>query len=609
VFRLHRLLCIALVTLCTMPAAAQFTRDNAANKKIDEAINQHYVATDFEKAESVLLGTINACGDKCSPAVFAKAWMYIGIIRGSGRNNQAGAKEAFQKAVASDPSVKLDMVLATPETQATFDAVSGGGGGEAPAEPVEEVPAEPGEAAPAKAAAGGLECTPEVTEVETRRPIPVECGGDDEVTAMDLRYKPFGGSWKTIKMEKKGESFRATIPCDDTQVSGTVRMYVRAKNASGDEVDSWGSKGTPVEINLGETVAADPPAFDGEEAPERCAAAKECPPDFPGCDDKKGGGGRGDKDWGAECANSVECKSGLLCQGGTCETAPSCEGDGDCETGYCNAGKCDLPEGAGESSVAGPFKRHWVGLHVAQDFAVVGDSNVCDPNLGQSSASYSCFLEGTTDRPFVHTPYPLKDGIQTGTVLATTRILASYDFALFPYLTVGARLGYAFGGGPPAGQTAAADGTGSGGTPFLPIHAEARAQFWFLSLSNKMIRAYVGAGGGMAQVDGKVPVPEKDCTADALEGLPGNPNDPEQVRRDNAFEACRTAAANFNWAALPDVKVDAWKKMGQGFISGNVGGMFGFAGNMGAVLNVNVMYMLPAAGLVIEPSLGITMGL
>src|SRR5262245_52937054 len=167
--RLRSLLWAALLSLVALPAQAQFTRDPAATKKIDEAINQHYVATDFEKAEGVLLGTINACGDKCSPATFGKAWMYVGIVRGSGRNNQAGAKEAFQKAHAADPNVKLDMVLATPETQATFNEVVGGGA--APATPATPAgPAEP--ATPAGPAAGGLVCTPEVREVETRRPIP-----------------------------------------------------------------------------------------------------------------------------------------------------------------------------------------------------------------------------------------------------------------------------------------------------------------------------------------------------------------------------------------------------------------------------------------------------
>src|SRR5882724_2735994 len=127
-----RLLCLALITFFTLPALAQFTRDNAASKKIDEAINEHYLATDFDKAEAVLTGTINACGEKCSPGVIAKAWMYVGIVRGSGKSDQAGAKEAFQKALSTDPTVKLDTQLATPETQKTFADLGGAGGSPAP---------------------------------------------------------------------------------------------------------------------------------------------------------------------------------------------------------------------------------------------------------------------------------------------------------------------------------------------------------------------------------------------------------------------------------------------------------------------------------------------
>ena len=130
-----RLLCLALFTFFSLPAFAQYTRDNAATKKIDEAINEHYLATDFDKAESVLTGTINACGDKCSPAVIGRAWMYVGIVRGSGKNDQAGAKEAFQKAIGADPQVKLDSALATPETQKTFDGLGGSSGAAEPLPP------------------------------------------------------------------------------------------------------------------------------------------------------------------------------------------------------------------------------------------------------------------------------------------------------------------------------------------------------------------------------------------------------------------------------------------------------------------------------------------
>jgi hypothetical protein len=608
VSRLRPLLWALLLSLVALPARAQFTRDAAASKKIDEAINQHYVATDFEKAEGVLLGTINACADKCSPGVHAKAWMYVGIVRGSGRNNQAGAKEAFQKAVAADPNVKLDMVLATPETQATFNDVAGGGGGAAVA-PV----AIPGAETPAGPVAGGLACTPEPMTVETRRAIPVECKSDEEVTSMELRYKSFGNDkWVTVAMTKKGDAYRGEVPCTATGNAGPVKLYVRAKDAQGEEVDSWGKKTAPVEFQMVETGAGEPPSYSDGDAAPRCQASEECPPDFPGCGAAAAGAKRGSKDWGEACDNSTECKSGLLCQDGTCQTAPSCETNADCETGTCISGTCDIPRD--EAGPAAAYKKNWFGLHVAQDFAIVGGSNVCDANLGQASDNYACFYEGTTDEPFWHTPFPYKDGITTGSVLATTRILLSYDRAFTPRLTLGGRLGYAFRGGPPAGQTPTGEYAdaenlndipdhtkGEGGTPFLPIHAEVRGTFWILPLTAKPFRAYVSLGGGMAQVDAKVSIPERDC-ADTLESPPWD-------TANGTFPECRAGDSSFDWRELEETPIDAWKKMGQGFVTGALGGVYAFKDNMGVQLNINFMYMLPASGFVMEPSLGFVYGL
>jgi hypothetical protein len=631
-FRLYRLLCIAFLTLVSLPASAQYTRDTAANKKIDEAINQHYVATDFEKAEGVLLGTINACGDKCSPAVFARAWMYVGIVRGSGKNNQPGAKEAFQKAAAADPSIKLDMVLATPETQATFNAVAGGGGGQAPApggvEPAEPEPTEDG-AAPVAGGGGGLECTPGAMQVETRRPIPIQCQSDEEVGAMEVKYKAFGSdTWKTLPMQKKGDVFRATIPCTATGIAGSLRVYVRAKDKSGEQVDTWGTKQAPNEFALAEGVTEEPPAFDGEEPPARCQEAGECPPDFPGCSSGKSEcEGRGNGDWGAACENSVECKCGLLCTDGTCETAPSCETDEDCSTGTCIGGKCDIG-GAGGVGPKADYKKNWLGIHFAQDFAIVGGNNVCDSNLGQKSSNYACFYEGTSDKPFVHTPFPYRDGIQQGMVLATSRILLSYDRAFFPWLTAEIRAGFAFGGGPPAGQQVKKvagvvpdRATGTGGTPFLPAHVEVKGKYWIVPLTSKFFRAYVGLGGGMAQVDAKVSIPEYDCThagnpdknpeRAAGQQMNWDPDDPPVADGDELtpFQQCRQGKGYYNYRYYKPVMVDGWKKMGQAFGTGSLGAVLAFKENMGVAINANVMYMLPASGLVIEPSLGFTYGL
>jgi hypothetical protein len=624
--RLYRLLWIALLTLLATPAFAQYTRDAAANKKIDEAINTHYVATDFEKAEGVLLGTLNACGDKCSPQTIAKAWMYIGIVRGSGKNNQAGAKEAFQKAVAADPSVKLDTVLATPETQTTFASVSGGAAA-APEPAPAAVAAAPVAAAP-HAGGGGLTCTPAVSKVETRRPIPVQCSTDEEATAMELKYKPFGSeAWKTLPMQKKGASFRAQIPCNETGTAGQLKLYVRAKDAQGEQVDSWGSKQQPNVIVLAEKSDEEPPSFDDADPPARCAAKEECPPDFPGCGGAATGGAVVGKDWGASCENSRECKSGLLCEEGTCQTAPSCDSDADCTTGICSKGKCDIADRAGEGgasspAASGPFKKNWIGLSVAQDFAFVGGANVCNPSLGQASDNYACFYQGTTDQPFFHTPYPIRDSIDSGIAVATTRILLTYDHAFTKNLMLGGRIGFAFGGGPPAGQDPAngetnppAHAPGKGGTAFLPLHLEVRLSYWFLPLTEKLFRAYGIVGGGMAQVDAKVSIHEYDCQDAGTnpqhpeENTPYGPNALTGPNPWNAVQQCESGRKTYyNPNYHNPVPVDAWKKMGQAFAEAGVGGMLAIGPKMGITLETRMMFMFPATGWVLEPSLGYMYG-
>lgn len=598
-----RLLCL-LLTLA-LPASAQFTRDNAANKKIDEAINEHYLATDFDKAEGVLTGTVTACGDKCSPQVIARAWMYVGIVRGSGKNDQGGAKEAFQKAIAIDPQVKLDTALATPDTQKTFDGVGGAGGSATTPEPA------PAEKAPPAAGAeeegpGGMKCTPDAMEIQTRRVIPVECQSDEEAASVELRYKPFGGDWKTVKMTKKGETFRGEVPCADTKSAGDLKVYARAKDAAGETIDNWGSKNKPINYTMGESVAGDPPAYAGETAPERCADSAECPPDFPGCG---GGKSRGDVDWGGPCENSTQCKSGLLCEGGVCETAPSCENDNDCSTGVCTDGKCDV--GDAVASSAGPYKKNWFGLHYGVDLAIIGGKDVCGQDGG-----YECYAAGSNNEPYGGPPYP-GTGIATGVAMGTHRIMASYDRAFHPNITAGVRLGFALFGGPPAitdfgaEDNEATTDVDEGKDPsddqkisFLPIHAEVRVNYWIGAgaLGKRGLRPYVFIGGGMAQVDAKVPVTVYDCSQPYIKA---NETDPDM----DPPADCKTGGDGTDQRRLRQKKLDAWKKLGQGFGVAGLGGVYAFKENMGIQANVNVMYMLGSSGFVIAPSLGFIYGL
>ena len=97
------------------------------------------------------------------------------------------------------------------------------------------------------------------------------------------------------------------------------------------------------------------------------------------------------------------------------------------------------------------FARHWLGLHVAGDIAFVDSESPCDTRPGPEK-NFSCFYEGTDD-PFFHHGQSEQATFDGGPTFATTRLLLSYDYAFEPWLSVGTRLGYAFGGGPPVGQS------------------------------------------------------------------------------------------------------------------------------------------------------------
>jgi hypothetical protein len=243
------------------------------------------------------------------------------------------------------------------------------------------------------------------------------------------------------------------------------------------------------------------------------------------------------------------------------------------------------PDEDGSSGMTGPYKKIWVGINVAQDFAFVGGDNVCTAE-SQANDNFACYYPNSTDVPYDPNHFGTKavGAIGTGSVAATTRFLLSVDYAFTANITAGARIGYAIRGGPPAGrqvtytQTDTVASVVREGTPFLPFHAEVRGTYWFgrNALARRGFRPYVAAGGGLAQVDAKVVV------------------NTHEERTDGGQSG--------------DFSADAWKKLGQGFVtlSGGVG--YAFTPKTVAQLNLNAMYMLGASGLVLQPSLGLVLG-
>ncbi|MGE5784268.1 MAG: hypothetical protein ACM3ZE_06740, partial [Myxococcales bacterium] len=386
----------ALVVSALAFSAAAGTKDAAATAKIDEAINVHYLATDFNKAEAQLLGVVKACGKDCSPPVLARAWMYVGLVRGSGKQDLPGAREAFNKAKESDQSVQLDSALATPEVQTEFDAIFGGGG--AKGKPAAAAPAAAtnpaASGAPAPAGDGSVECNVDPdSEIEMRRPIPLSCTVPAGATKAVLAYKEFGGSqFVNLPMPVQDGTAKVAIPCSATKMMGKLAYVILFKDANGATLGSVGSLEQPGHLNIVQSTIQAPPAFPGEAPPARCAEEVECPPGLPGCSPTGGGG------WGDACTPAEPCKKGLFCQSGTCENAPSCESDSDCDSGRCNDGFCEMSDSSGGGG-SGGFKKIWVGLHFAPDVYLFSSAKgVCSiDSLG--SHDYSCYELNSAKTP------------------------------------------------------------------------------------------------------------------------------------------------------------------------------------------------------------------
>lgn len=579
-FAAHLVTLITLVLLAHAVAAAP--KDKAAQKRIDQAINEHYLATDFDKAEGLLLGVIQACEDKCSPGVVAKAWMYIGIVRGSARGDIPAAQEAFQTAIQTDGSVQLDEGLTTPEVKDAWVAaggVAGAGGSSVDVGAGAAVGEEEDEDV-----VGNMECTPIVSELETRRPLPVSCMTDEPAAKMELLYKEFGSSeWGTVVMGRKGDTWIGQIPCSATDLVGTLQWYVRAKNASGETVDNYGSLKTPVSTEIVNSTSEPPPSYPGADPPARCADAGECPEEMlgtPSCPGTSKDGPRGSKAWGDPCEASKECEIGLYCISGTCESAPTCDKNSDCASNKCVDFTCDMTGVDGGGGSSGDAPKNTIAVTFAYDLLFGSPtSTACAPRdeMGAPiSGDYVCSQGGAAYTDFV----VLNDAAVSGGLLrGTTRLMLSYERLLWKQLSAELRGGVAFGGAP-------------WGDLFLPVHLEGRGKWWFGDLASAGVRAYVGIQFGLGQFDGTIVASIDDVHA-------SSPTPPVDV--------CETTPPSDPLPAGVRCGVDgntvsAHRQLGQMFAGINAGVKGAITRNFGVVVNVNLNMPFPSFGIVIEPS-------
>ncbi|HEY8943964.1 MAG TPA: hypothetical protein VIM73_06875, partial [Polyangiaceae bacterium] len=412
----------------------------------------------------------------------------------------------------------------------------------------------------------GLECSPAVTEIETRRPVPISCAVTKKgAERVEIRYRtPDTKEVVPLTLKKDGAEWTGEIPCTATGKTGELEIGFTALGAK----DRVIARIKPVTMRLTEATSQSPPSLPGKEPPLRCYAPGECPPEFKGtptCPGTKAPTA-GYKAWGAACTASRECVAGLACVSGTCDQPPKCEVTPDCpKGGECVDGVCFFPDPEEMANRLADPRFNWIGLHFGADLLFARDAAGVCGNESDDSADYACFnggdlYDGTVNQNYGGT-------VDAGPRLATMRVLVSFD-RWFGRIAAGARLGFAFGGAP---------------EDFLPLHLELRGLY---SLRRdpmiRRFRPYLGLAAGLAQVDSR-------STANVIDCTDAGPN-------------CREATLAELQAGVSgarELSLDAYRSGGKFFFGPALGFVYAFSSEHAMQLNLNVMF----PDVVFQPSL------
>ncbi len=513
---------VVVASLVAVPAWADPATEGAAKALQKKAIEEDFLNLDYPSAIKKLQGAAAKCGgDKCSPPVKGAVLRDLGAMQVLAGNEGEG-RTSFGQALALDSTLELDPSYKNPQLEAVWTDVkkkapAGGGGGGGTAPPAGPPPA--GDFA---------HTSPPEELVRTPLAIYAEYTGGETLARVIVKYKGAGmGDWKPVELKKSGDTgWAGLVPCKDV-TQGTMTYYIQGFNAANDPVATSGSRNKPFSVPVKNQIAGDPPALPGQDPPKQCGdlAGAECPPDFPGCNSKKGSGEDCEKNdqcksnacvggkcaekksGGEECAADDECASGS-CSDGKCTEAKKgdgedCESSDECDSGSCKEGKC-----AGGGSSGSP--KIFVGLALGLDlYPLPGAQNVCALNAGGTAPltggnPYTCYSgstafpgtgpNGQTLNQSIRTSPGSSDQVLGGFAHGPLPIMASFDYALNPNMMVGARAGYEL-------------FTVPAGAAFPPIHLEAR--FTYL-LGHEAMSAqlapilFVGAGAG--EFDAAVPV-------------------------------------------------------------------------------------------------------
>jgi hypothetical protein len=488
--------------------------DQAALELAKKAIESDYLGTKFAEAKKKLDQALALCGPKsCSNAVVARLHRDLGVVHIGGFTKPDEGKAEFVAALKADPTIALDPDLTSEEVQAAFNEAKLLAGGAASAPPSGGSSGSPTSNPPTNppsSVQGDLVHTPPAEQtVMTPVPIYAELAEGVVAAKVVLQYRPFGAeAWKSLEMPKVKQGYGLEVPCFDVGgVTGQLKYFIQAFDADNNMVSFAGTRNAPISVTIKLQLDADPPHLPGQAPSPRCADRADCPPGIPGC------------------AKEV--------------------------------GPDEPPPEAGST-----IKKNWLSLSFQQDWlGVSGAKNTCS-----GGNEYACF---EADEFYAPIPYDKSGGeLAGGMSIATSRLLIGYERIFGKNISVGARVGFAFGGGPQAPEGAA----------FIPVHAEARAAYWFGAdpFSRSGLRPYLTLGGGLAQVDASVEVSvyttEQDFIADKRQVL------------------------------------DAWKKSGLVFIAAGGGAMYAIKANTGPFAELRVVQLFGSSGTALGATIGYAYG-
>jgi hypothetical protein len=560
-------------------AFADAKTEGAAKALESKAMQEDYLATDFDKALEKLNQAASKCGaDKCVAIVRAQIKRDIGVVQVAKQSREA-AVAAFTEALRADPNVVLDPDTRTKEVDAAWNEAK-----------KQATAAAPAAAAPAGPPAGDFNMQPSA-ETLVRTPLDIygDYTGTEQLAKVMLKYKAFGmPDWKAVEMKNLADKgWGAEIPCVDV-TEGDLHFYIQGFNANNDPVATAGDRNTPFRTAVKRTLNGQVPHFPGKEPPRQCADAGDCPPDFPGCKKPSVEGENPDsnlKEEGRDCEEDSECKSG------TCTKEKTCAA------------------GEGGSSSSKKRKKFWLGFAGAFDFvAIPGGSDVCllnqapagqppvPPTPVASSNGYYCTVNGQD--------FPARNGdpngqenadiakgksdkVTGGFAPGNLRLMISFDYAATSNLMVGLRLGGVV-------NTYNGQAATNEGKAFVPIIAEARGTYVIGkdAIDKAGLAPYLMLAAGVSQYSAEVGV----TVISNVTSNPG-PSPPLCPRAQGVTTSCTTNA-------------QAWAVTGPGFASLGAGVRYGFTRSVALLFGPRFNLAFGANGTLVSlsPELGMQFG-